>query len=196
MIHLLSLVAALEELPALSPAGRRTPRALPSEVATPSLLEQEECRTPPAPRSPPPWATLSASPRPSILLPRSRRPSTRPCPRATPTSTAEWEECRACSTEEVWPGAESTLPPTLAYQSPRQQDRPAPHSSRTRRPTAPATAPPTTVSAWDRAARDTSTRTTGATTTRPRPDHPTTLQAPQATGAQPFGKFGDQLYRW
>jgi len=29
-----------------------------------------------------------------------------------------------------------------------------------------------------------------------RQDLLTTPQAPQATGAQPFGKYRDQLYRW
>jgi len=52
------------------------------------------------------------------------------------------------------------------------------------------------VSAWARAALDTSTRTTEATTTKRRREAPTTLQAPQATGAQHFGKYRDQLYRW
>ena len=40
----------------------------------------------------------------------------------------------------------------------------------------PVTERPTTVSAWARAALDTSTRTTEATTTKPRRGAPTTLQ--------------------
>ena len=83
------------------------------------------------------WETSSVSSaqfsrREIFQLPPSPRLNIPLCHPATPISTEELAGCLACSTAEVWRGAESTLPPPRVFRCPQLPGRPAPRSSRTR----------------------------------------------------------------